>query len=91
MLKYQAMLFDLCPGKVVFCVTATLALLSNAPAQTNFSIYSDQLNNGFQNWSWNLGDNNFANSAPVNSGTNSIAFTGGAWDTLISIPCRSPI
>jgi alpha-N-arabinofuranosidase len=81
MLLYQAMLFATCSGKVVLCAAA-LALLSNASAQTNFSIYSDQLDNGFQNWSWNPGDYNFTNSSPVNSGSNSVAFTGGAWEAI---------
>jgi alpha-L-arabinofuranosidase len=53
-----------------------------APGQTNFSIYSDQLNNNFQNWSWNGGHNNFANPSPVHSGSDSIAFTGGAWEAI---------
>src|SRR5579859_4267398 len=53
-----------------------------ADAQTNFSIYSDQLNNGFQNWSWNPGDNNFVNASPVHSGSDAIAFTGGYWEAI---------
>lgn len=58
------------------------AAAATGQAQTNFSIYSDQLDNGFQNWSWNAGDYNFANAAPVHSGSNSIAFTGGAWEAI---------
>ncbi len=49
-------------------------------AQTNFSIYSDQLNNGFQNWSW--GANNFANTSPVHAGADSISFSGAAWEAI---------
>ena len=52
----------------------------NARAQTNFSIYSDQLNNGFQNWSW--GANNFSSTAPVHSGTNAISFNGATWEAI---------
>jgi len=51
-----------------------------AVAQTNYSIYSDELDNGFQNWSW--GSFNFANGSPVHSGTNSIALTSVAWDAI---------
>ena len=61
---------------------ALLALSRPGTAQTNFSIYSDQLDNGFENWSWNAGDNNFANPSPVHSGTHSIAFTGAAWEAI---------
>ncbi len=49
-------------------------------AQTNFSIYSDQLNNGFQNWSW--GANNFANTSPVHAGAASISYSGAAWQAI---------
>jgi hypothetical protein len=49
-------------------------------AQTNFSIYSDQLDNGFQNWSW--GTVNFSNTSPIHSGSESIAFTSAAWDGI---------
>ncbi|HXT12761.1 MAG TPA: alpha-L-arabinofuranosidase [Candidatus Angelobacter sp.] len=53
-----------------------------APAQTNhFSIYSDQLENGFQNWSWGA-SNNFANTSPVHSGADSIQFASGTWDAI---------
>ena len=46
-------------------------------AQTNFSIYSDELDNGFQNWSW--GANNFSSSSPVHPVLSAISFTGPAW------------
>ena len=49
-------------------------------AQTNFSIYSDELDNGFQNWSW--GANNFSSFSPVHSGTSAISFTGPAWTAV---------
>ena len=45
-------------------------------AQTNFSIYSDQLDNGFQDWSW--GTHNFSSAAPVHSGNAAIRFNGSA-------------
>src|SRR5690348_8006552 len=50
-------------------------------AQTNFSIYSDQLNNGFDNWSWGA-NNNFANASPVHSGSDSISFASQTWEAI---------
>jgi hypothetical protein len=50
-------------------------------AQTNFSIYSDQLNNGFDNWSWGT-NNNFANTSPVHSGNDSIRFGSEPWAAI---------
>jgi len=52
-----------------------------ASAQTNFSIYSDQLNNGFDNWSWGA-NNNFANTSPVHSGSDSISFGSQIWEGI---------
>jgi alpha-N-arabinofuranosidase len=54
----------------------------NASAQTNFSIYSDQVDNAFQNWSW--GTNNFSSTSPlpVHSGTHAISFTSVTWDAI---------
>lgn len=52
-----------------------------ASAQTNFSIYSDQLDNGFQNWSWGT-NNNFSNTSPVHSGADSIAFASETWTAI---------
>jgi len=66
-------------GRVVLCA-ALIAGLNHAKAQTDLSIYSDQLDNGFQNWSW--GANNFSSPAPVHSGTNAISFSGVAWQAI---------
>ncbi len=41
--------------------------------QADLPIYTDELVNGFQNWSWI--SNNFANTSPVHSGTYSISAT----------------
>lgn len=63
--------------------TAFISLTLVVPrlgAQTNFSIYSDQLNNSFQDWSW--GARNFANTSPVHAGANSIMSSGGAWNAI---------
>ncbi len=61
---------------VVWLMAAHAAL-----AQTNFSIFSDQLDNSFQNWSWGT-NNNFANPSPVHSGNNSISFSSATWDAI---------
>jgi len=56
------------------------SVISIACGQTNLSIYSDQLDNSFQNWSW--GTNNFSSPSPVHSGTNAINFNGVAWQAI---------
>jgi hypothetical protein len=43
-------------------------------AQTNQPIYTDSLQNGWQNWSWGS-TINFANTSPVHSGSSSISIT----------------
>jgi hypothetical protein len=42
-------------------------------AQNNLSIYSDQLDNGFQDWGW--ATHSYANTSPVHSGTDSVSVT----------------
>jgi alpha-L-arabinofuranosidase len=49
-------------------------------AQANLPIYTDNLVNGFQNWSW--ATVNFANFSPVHSGSYSIAVTDGGYQGL---------
>ncbi len=44
-----------------------------AGAQNNLSVYSDQLNNGFQDWGW--ATHNYTNTSPVHSGPNSVSVT----------------
>jgi hypothetical protein len=53
------------------------------PPATNVvdvSVYSDELDNGWQNWSWATVD--LANTSPVHSGADSIAVNAGAWTAL---------
>ena len=45
----------------------------NLAVQADQSIYTDTLQNGWQNWGWTQID--YANSSPVHSGTKSIAVT----------------
>jgi len=51
-----------------------------ATTLTNMSIYSDQLDSGWQNWSWAAV--NLAATSPVQSGSDSIEVTAGAWQAL---------
>lgn len=48
----------------------------------SITVYKDKLENGFANWSWDS-TINFANTYPVNEGSNSISFTANAaWGGL---------
>lgn len=47
------------------------------PAQLPWSIYTDSLQNGFQDWSW--ASRSLDNSSPVHSGAFSIRVTANAW------------
>jgi alpha-L-arabinofuranosidase len=67
-------------GLIGYVIALSFSAGINVKAQTNFSLYSDQLNNGFQNWSW--GANNFSSAAPVHSGTNAISFSGAVWQAI---------
>jgi hypothetical protein len=58
--------------------TNTLSQVVNVPlgiAQANLPIYTDNLVNGFQNWSW--ATVNLAGTSPVHSGAYSISVTDG--------------
>jgi len=59
---------------------AMLAGLKNAEAQTNFSIYADQLANGFQDWSW--GAHSLTSTSFVHSGASAVSFNGAAWQAI---------
>jgi alpha-L-arabinofuranosidase len=56
-----------------FVLAALLSCTLEADAQNNLSIYSDQLNNGFQDWGW--ATHNYSNIAPVHSGSDSVSVT----------------
>jgi hypothetical protein len=51
-------------------------------AQANLALYTDNLVNGFQNWSW--ATVNLANPSPVYSGSYSIAVTDGGNDQALA-------
>lgn len=59
-----------------------IALLGSAQliAQTNQAIYSDSLQNGWENWSW--ATVNFSSSTPVHAGASSISVTSTNWQAL---------
>ncbi len=63
-------------------ITNTISYLITAPPQDGLSIYTDNLVNGFQNWSWATVD--LANTNPVRSGSYSISVTdGGNYQALV--------
>ncbi len=69
-------------GRRCFLLIVTLfAADICARGQANLPVYTDNLVNGFQNWSWI--SNNFANTSPVHSGTYSISATPtNDWEAL---------
>ena len=56
---------------------ASAWLCANASAQSQFWIYRDNLQSGFQDWSWATRDLN--NPSPIHAGSNSISITASAW------------
>ncbi len=65
---------------VLTALLCCLALSTPARAQTNQSVYTDALVNGWQNWSW--ATVNLGNTTPVQSGTNSISVSAGPYQAL---------
>jgi hypothetical protein len=61
---------------VLFSVTAGLA--------QDLTVYDDTLQNNFQDWSWGgvAGDIDFASTAQVHSGANSISFIGDSFNAV---------
>lgn len=59
-------------------LAAGLAAIQNCLGQANLPVYTDNLVNAFQDWSWNC-TRSFTNTSPVNSGSHSIsvAITSG--------------
>jgi hypothetical protein len=58
----------------------SLLVLQRVAAQAPLPIYTDNLVNDFQNWSW--ASVNFANTAPVYSGSHSISVTASNYSAL---------
>jgi len=59
---------------------ALLAMLPNLWSQTQHAIYTDSLQNGWENWSW--ATVNVGNASPVATGTRSISVTADNWEAL---------
>ncbi|HZL43195.1 MAG TPA: lamin tail domain-containing protein, partial [Verrucomicrobiae bacterium] len=64
--------------RVVSLAAGTFALTCSI--QADQSVYTDSLQNGWQNWSWATVD--FSNSTPVHSGSKSISVTADAWQAV---------
>jgi len=66
---------------VLALFAAVLTAVSTSFAQANLPIYTDNLVNGFQDWSW--ATHNLANTSPTHSGSaNSISVSDVAWTAL---------
>jgi hypothetical protein len=57
----------------LLCAVCFLLFLQKAAAQAPLPVYTDNLVNGFQNWSW--ATVNLSNTSPVHSGSDSISVT----------------
>lgn len=66
----------------IFFAAAFLATQNGSTA--DLAVYTDSLQNNFQNYSYggNPGDINFANTATVRTGTNSISFAGNNFNAV---------
>ena len=64
--------------RIGFVVCTMLAIISASRADQ--SVYSDQLDNGWQSWSW--ATVNLANATPVHSGSRSASVSAAAWQAI---------
>ncbi len=67
----------LIPGLIWMCFGAGMTPLL---AQTNQAVYTDSLQNGWENWSW--ATVNIANNSPAHSGPSSISVSSANWQAL---------
>ena len=65
---------------ILIALLCCSALPAVAQAQTDQSVYTDALANGWQDWSW--ATVNLANSSPVQSGSASISVSAGPYQAL---------
>lgn len=66
---------------VIWPIAIVLQLvIATCSAQSPLSIYSDGLDNSFQDWSW--ASRNLSNNSPVHSGSKSISATAAAWEGI---------
>ncbi len=77
------------PMRFILCrsqgwLSLSLALLANlalpGATRADQAIFTDSLQNGWQDWSWATRD--FNNSTPTHSGSKSISVTAGAWSAI---------
>lgn len=66
--------------RTLLLVSFLLLSAISAHGQTNFLIYDDALQNGWQDWSWCI--RALTNPAPVHSGIKSFSATCGAWEAV---------
>ena len=64
----------------VLLAVCGLMLLQRAAAQAPLPVYTDNLVNGFQDWSW--APHNLSNTSTVYSGSASISVSGAIWQAL---------
>jgi hypothetical protein len=76
---HRSLVYSLSQTIVAALVCTTL----HVSGQANLPLYTDHLVNGFQNWGW--GTLNFANTAPVHSGSDSVSLSGTAWNVALSL------
>src|SRR6185503_13296618 len=77
MLRSSALIMNRC-WKYLLVVVACVA--TQLGAQSNQPVYTDSLQNGWQNWSW--ATVNLGNSSPTKSGSSSISVTSSNWQAL---------
>jgi len=70
---------NLCFGSLV-AVGLLAGAATPACAQADLPVYTDALQNGFENWSWATVD--LANASPVHSGAASIKVTAKGWEAF---------
>ena len=68
------------PMTLVGFLVLALGVFAAPSRAQSLPIYTDSLQSGFQDWSWTT--RNLANTAPVQSGADSISVTFGAWQGL---------
>lgn len=65
----------------VLIVSALLFVGASHTAHADLVIYDDALQNSFEDWSWG-GGSNFANTAPVHAGSQSISLAGNNFNAV---------
>src|SRR4051794_40363321 len=66
-------------SRALVCVVVA-GIASSLCAQTNQTVFTDSLQNGWQNWSW--ATVNLANASPVHAGSTSISVSSTNWQAL---------